>query len=111
MFFLYLCNSLYKDKLKKILPEFAQVHNPLDLIGDADIERYEKLKGATEIDLPESLKDFSTLLKKVEENDNNGHGFAMAAREGEVLSEDIVKKMQNLMDEEEAKSKDINEGL
>ena len=30
-----------KDKLKKILPEFAQVHNPLDLIGDADSKRYE----------------------------------------------------------------------
>ncbi len=31
-----------REKLKKILPGFAQVHNPLDLIGDADVERYEK---------------------------------------------------------------------
>lgn len=29
-------------KLKKILPAYASIHNPLDLIGDADHIRYEK---------------------------------------------------------------------
>ena len=32
-----------KEALKKILPEYASVHNPLDLIGDADHVRYEKV--------------------------------------------------------------------
>ncbi len=30
-----------KNNLRKIMPSFAEVHNPLDLIGDADHERYE----------------------------------------------------------------------
>lgn len=31
-----------KSALQKILPQYASVHNPLDLIGDADHLRYEK---------------------------------------------------------------------
>ena len=31
-----------KQKLKKILPSYAEVKNPLDLVGDADDERYRK---------------------------------------------------------------------
>ncbi len=45
-----------KNELKKILPDYATVHNPLDVIGDADSERYRK-----------ALK----ILKK----DNNIDGF------------------------------------
>lgn len=30
-------------KLKKILPEFAHIKNPLDILGDANSERYEKV--------------------------------------------------------------------
>ena len=31
-----------KAKLKNILPDYAGIHNPLDLVGDADKERYKK---------------------------------------------------------------------
>lgn len=31
-----------EKKLRKILPKYANIHNPLDLIGDADHKRYEK---------------------------------------------------------------------
>ncbi len=30
------------EALKNVLPEYASIHNPLDLIGDADAERYKK---------------------------------------------------------------------
>ncbi len=32
-----------EKKLKTILPKYAGIHNPLDLIGDADKERYKKV--------------------------------------------------------------------
>ena len=35
-----------KEGLKKVLPNYGSVHNPLDLVGDADQERY---RGALEI--------------------------------------------------------------
>lgn len=32
-----------KKALKKVLPSYANIHNPLDLIGDADAKRYENV--------------------------------------------------------------------
>lgn len=32
-----------KKALKKVLPDYANIHNPLDLIGDADAKRYENV--------------------------------------------------------------------
>ncbi|MDY6770618.1 MAG: CoA-binding protein [Candidatus Nanohaloarchaea archaeon] len=31
-----------KEKLANVLPDYGTPHNPLDVIGDADVERYEK---------------------------------------------------------------------
>jgi acyl-CoA synthetase (NDP forming) len=33
-------NSDTRDTVKASLPDYAMVHNPLDLVGDADVERY-----------------------------------------------------------------------
>jgi acetate---CoA ligase (ADP-forming) subunit alpha len=39
------------DKLKACLPDYASLHNPLDLVGDADVERYRLALNAVSSDL------------------------------------------------------------
>lgn len=39
-----------KEKLEEILPDFANITNPMDVIGDADSERYMKVLEAVEED-------------------------------------------------------------
>jgi len=83
--------------------------------SDPELERFEKMKGKTEIELPDSLQDFNSLSnklsKKAENNKvrNLSKGFSIAAREGDVLPEEVVKKMQRLMDESESTDIDPDE--
>ena len=83
--------------------------------SDLELKRYEEMKGKTEIELPDSLQSFENLSNKLDNKtedykiENQKEGFSIAAREGDTLSKNVVKKMQDLMDESESKELDVDE--
>lgn len=83
--------------------------------SDQELEKYEAMKGKTEIELPDSLQNFDFLSRRLNKKaedyklESQTQGFSIAAREGEILPESIVEKMQKLMDESESTEIDPNE--
>ena len=54
---LYEFNHKEKNTIASSLPDYASIHNPLDLIGDADAQRYDKA-----LSVVEHIKDIDGIL-------------------------------------------------